>query len=46
MYCLQILNYFLGNPTNGLNIVTATTVSENEFRFKMYFKQCLTKLHH
>ena len=39
MYCSQILNYFVANPTNGLNIVTATTVFENEFKFKMYFKQ-------
>ena len=32
MYCLQILNNFVANPTNGLNIVTATTVFENEFK--------------
>ena len=29
--------YFVANPTNWLNIITATTVFENEYKFKMHF---------
>ena len=43
---LQILNYLVGNPTNWLNIVTATSPFENEYKFKLYMKQSLTQLHH
>ena len=30
---------FVANPTNWLNIITATSVFENEYKFKMHFKQ-------
>ena len=29
--------YFETNPTNWLNIITATSVFENEYKFKMHF---------
>ena len=43
---LRILNYFVANPTNWLNIVTATSAFKNDSKFKLHLKQSLTKLHH